>query len=145
MSITIPVLPESAPFTPAQRSWLNGFLAGLMNLHAGPGANGNGAAVLEAPPAGGVAVAEAEDDADFPWHDPALGLDDRMKLADGKPYARRLMAAMAQLDCGACGYLCKSYSEAIASGQEKDLTRCAPGGKETSRKLKDLVAVERAN
>ena len=29
------------------------------------------------------------------------------------------MAAMAQLDCGACGYLCQTYSEAIADGAEK--------------------------
>jgi DNA-binding NarL/FixJ family response regulator len=29
-----------------------------------------------------------------------------------------MMAAMAQLDCGACGYLCKTYGEAIAEGKE---------------------------
>ena len=27
-------------------------------------------------------------------------------------------------DCGACGYLCKTYAEAIARGEETDLTRC---------------------
>ena len=30
--MTIPLLPESAPFTPAQRAWLNGFFAGLLGL-----------------------------------------------------------------------------------------------------------------
>ncbi len=25
------ILPESAPFTPAQRAWLNGFFAGLIS------------------------------------------------------------------------------------------------------------------
>ena len=30
------------------------------------------------------------------------------------------MAAMAQLDCGACGYLCKTYSEAIARGRGEE-------------------------
>ncbi len=30
MSFTVPVIPDSAPFTPEQRAWLNGYLAGLM-------------------------------------------------------------------------------------------------------------------
>jgi sulfite reductase (NADPH) flavoprotein alpha-component len=51
-----------------------------------------------------------------------------------------MMAAMGQLDCGQCGYLCKTYAEAIAAGAEKDLTRCVPGGKPTAKQLKALVA-----
>jgi sulfite reductase (NADPH) flavoprotein alpha-component len=31
MNESIPVIPESAPFTPEQRAWLNGFLAGLFS------------------------------------------------------------------------------------------------------------------
>ncbi|SNS45363.1 sulfite reductase (NADPH) flavoprotein alpha-component [Granulicella rosea] len=31
MSTTVPFIPESAPFTPEQRGWLNGFLAGLLS------------------------------------------------------------------------------------------------------------------
>ncbi|MDE3104684.1 MAG: flavodoxin domain-containing protein, partial [Acidobacteriota bacterium] len=31
MQPTIPFIPDSAPFTPEQRSWLNGFLAGLFS------------------------------------------------------------------------------------------------------------------
>lgn len=124
----IPVLPESAPFSPSQRSWLNGFFAGLLGMDR----NGSVAPAASAP------APAAEED--FPWHDPNLKLDDRLKLAEGKPHERVLMAAMAQLDCGACGYVCKSYSEAIASGEEKDLTKCSPGGKETAKKLKELVA-----
>lgn len=31
---TVPVLPETAPFTPEQRAWLNGFLAGLFSRAA---------------------------------------------------------------------------------------------------------------
>ncbi len=27
----VPVIPDSAPFTPEQRAWLNGFLAGLFS------------------------------------------------------------------------------------------------------------------
>ena len=50
------------------------------------------------------------------------------------------MAAMAQLDCGQCGYLCQTYAEAVWSGAEADMGRCVPGGKETQRKVKELVA-----
>jgi sulfite reductase (NADPH) flavoprotein alpha-component len=121
----VPVLPETAPFTPAQRAWLNGFFAGL----------------LSAEPLAAAAAAPAPELAeDFPWHDPTLQLDERMKLAEGRTPQRRMMAAMGQLDCGQCGYLCKTYAEAIASGTEGDLTRCVPGGKPTAKLLKVLVA-----
>jgi sulfite reductase (NADPH) flavoprotein alpha-component len=125
----IAVIPESAPFTPAQRAWLNGFFAGVLGLDQG--ARGDAAAPRPSAPA---------DDEDFPWHDPALSLEERMALAAERPLPRRLMAAMGQLDCGQCGHLCKTYAELIADGGEKDLTKCVPGGKATARKLKALVA-----
>ena len=61
-----------------------------------------------------------------------------MKLAEGRPLRRRMMAAMAQQDCGQCGYNCNDYSEAIASKAEPRLNLCVPGGKETARMLKAL-------
>ena len=121
----VPVLPETAPFTAAQRAWLNGFFAGLLSSE---------------PLAAAAAAPAAGPDEDFPWHDPTLALDERMKLADGRAPPRRLMAAMGQLDCGQCGYLCKTYAEAIASGAERDLTRCVPGGKPTAKLLRTLTA-----
>jgi sulfite reductase (NADPH) flavoprotein alpha-component len=131
-TIRVPVIPASAPFTAAQIAWLNGYFAGLFSAAPMTG-EGNAQPMLEAaPPA-------AQEDETMPWHDPAMPMDERLIAAAGKPKARILMAAMAQLDCGACGYLCQTYAEAIASGDEKDLTRCAPGGKETSRKLKQLL------
>jgi sulfite reductase (NADPH) flavoprotein alpha-component len=48
------------------------------------------------------------------------------------------MAAMAQQDCGQCGYDCKKYSGAIFAGTEARLNLCVPGGKETARMLKSL-------
>jgi sulfite reductase (NADPH) flavoprotein alpha-component len=63
-----------------------------------------------------------------------------MALAAGRRPERVLMAAMAQTDCGQCGYSCRGYAEAIASGAEGNIGRCAPGGKATSRKLKELLA-----
>ena len=137
MTVLAPRLPENAPFTPAERAWIDGFLAGLFApLEGGSAAPTASAAAVAAPPTAAVA-AEPED---FPWHDATLILDDRMKLAEGRPRVRRLMAAMAQQDCGQCGYLCQTYAEAIERGEEKSLSRCVPGGKETARMLKELVA-----
>jgi sulfite reductase (NADPH) flavoprotein alpha-component len=79
---------------------------------------------------------EAEDDA--PWHDQTLPLAERMKLAEGRPLRRRMMAAMAQQDCGQCGYNCRDYSDAIFQHKEERLNLCVPGGKETARMLKSL-------
>jgi sulfite reductase (NADPH) flavoprotein alpha-component len=135
MNTAIPLLPDNAPFTPAQRSWLNGFFAAVLGVGRAAAHGAGGIAVLEAPPA----VEE-----EFPWHDPTLAIEERMKLAEGRPLAMRLMAATAQLDCGACGYLCKTYTEAIAREEENDLTKCTPGGRETARKFKELLAEPRA-
>jgi sulfite reductase (NADPH) flavoprotein alpha-component len=136
MSFIAPALPPSAPFSPSQRAWIDGFLAGLL----GDG-EAAAAAALSFPE---LAPAEPQEPVEFPWHDPALPLDERLALAAGRPHARVLMAAMAQLDCGQCGYLCQSYAEAIAGGSETRLTRCAPGGKATSRALKELLATPAA-
>ena len=81
-------------------------------------------------------AAEADDGA--PWHDPAMPLADRMKLAEGKPLPRRMMAAMAQQDCGQCGYNCQDYADALFAKKEERLNLCVPGGKDTARMLKQL-------
>jgi len=47
---------------------------------------------------------------------------------------------MGQLECGQCGYLCQTYAEAIAAARRKSFGRCVPGGKETARMLKELMA-----
>ena len=122
------LIPESAPFTPAQRAWLSGFLSGWLGLQDSPGAASPEAAPADA------------DEGDFPWHDPTLEIDERLKLAEGRTLPRKLMAAMGQLDCGQCGYQCREYAEAIATGTETDITRCVPGGKPTQKVLKLLLA-----
>lgn len=127
----ISLIPESAPFNAEQRAWLDGFFAGLF------GAGGAPVPAADVLPAAAVMPAEHED---FPWHDAALVLEERLKLAEGRPLARRLMAAMAQLDCGQCGYLCQTYAEALAAGAEASPGRCVPGGRETARALKALLA-----
>jgi sulfite reductase (NADPH) flavoprotein alpha-component len=46
------ILPESAPFTPEQRTWLNGFFAGLLQLDApADAAVGGGSRGADAGPA----------------------------------------------------------------------------------------------
>jgi sulfite reductase (NADPH) flavoprotein alpha-component len=67
-----------------------------------------------------------------------MALADRMKLAEGRPLRRRMMAAMGQQDCGQCGYNCQDYSDAIFLQKEERLNLCVPGGKETTRALKAL-------
>ena len=129
----IEIIPTSAPFSEAQRSWLNGFFAGLLsNDTAVPLSAEQGAVFLP-----GAAAAEDNDD-DAPWHDQTLPIAERMKLAEGRPLKRRMMAAMAQQDCGQCGYNCRDYSNAIADKSEARLNLCVPGGKETARMLKSL-------
>jgi len=129
MSFIAPRLPESAPFSPLQRAWIDGYLAALLG-DGGAAATATGLPAPQASP-------EPED---FPWHDPGMPLDERLALAAGRLPARVYMAAMAQTDCGQCGYQCRSYAEAIASGAESDLGRCVPGGRTTARKLKELAA-----
>jgi sulfite reductase (NADPH) flavoprotein alpha-component len=132
-----PIIPESAPFSPEQRAWLNGFFAGLLSLDpnvtpAPAGAPGLPAEKKEGPLDDG-------DDGEAPWHDPAMELEERMKLAEGRTLRRRMMAAMAQQDCGQCGYNCEDYSNAIVLQAEPRLNLCVPGGKATARMLKSLV------
>jgi sulfite reductase (NADPH) flavoprotein alpha-component len=138
------LIPESAPFSPEQRSWLNGFLAGLLSLETGvnPLAPAEAAALLTnlgaAPAARGPL--DDGDDGETPWHDPAIVLAERMELAGTRPLRRRMMAAMGQQDCGQCGYNCEDYANAIFLKEEERLNLCVPGGKETARMLKNLYA-----
>jgi sulfite reductase (NADPH) flavoprotein alpha-component len=142
---TLPsLIPESAPFSVEQRVWLDGLVAGLLALDRGVTALSpeQAAALLPGGLDLGAAATPAQDSQDeddgAPWHDPAMVLADRMKLAEGRPLRRRMMAAMGQQDCGQCGYTCQDYSDAIFSKKEERLNLCVPGGKETTRTLKAL-------
>ncbi|MEO8271990.1 MAG: hypothetical protein ABI557_19930, partial [Aureliella sp.] len=162
-TIAVPNLPESAPFTPKQRAWLNGFFAGVVSKGAVSGgafssqqsiadtnmadaptdssmvSTANSATAIEKSVPSWREV-ESDDVTQYAWHNPETSIDDRMKLAEGKPLDLRLMAAMAQLNCGQCGYLCRTYAKAIETGEETDFKKCAPGGKKTSRLLVQLGA-----
>ncbi|MDB5602485.1 MAG: NAD(P)H-dependent nitrite reductase flavoprotein subunit [Xanthobacteraceae bacterium] len=139
----IELITESAPFTTEQRSWLNGFFAGLISLD-GAGVTAlspeQSAALMPGAPAQSNGPLEDGDDGESPWHDQTLPMSERMELAQGRPLRRRLMAAMAQQDCGQCGYNCEDYSNALFLQNEPRLNLCVPGGKETARMLKSLHA-----
>jgi sulfite reductase (NADPH) flavoprotein alpha-component len=90
------IIPPNAPFSEGQRLWLNGFLVGMFGL--------DGSTPLSPAENGAVLAPQGDgDDGEAPWHDPAMPIDDRIKLAEGRPLRRRMMAAMAQQDCGQCG------------------------------------------
>ena len=135
------LLPESAPFTVEQRAWLNGFFAGYLGLDGG-GVTAlspeESAALMSGVAPAAKAPLDDGDDGEAPWHDQTLPLADRMKLAEGRPLRRRMMAAMGQQDCGQCGYNCQDYSNALFLKKEERLNLCVPGGKETVRMLKKL-------
>ncbi len=139
MLTNTPVIPESAPFNPQQRAWLNGFFAAILSGQHPGAVDGNRTALRTS------ALVTAPLEEEFPWHDSSLPIAERLSLAEGRPLERQMMAAMAQLNCGACGYLCQTYSEAIARGEEKDLTKCSPGGSETAKALKQLLSIGAKN
>lgn len=102
-------------------------------------------AVLEAPAkvaAARVAAPAAEPAAPaLPFHNETLTLPERMKIAEEMSGGLevKLFAAMAQTDCGACGWDCEGYANAIATGETKDISLCVPGESETFDMLEKLM------
>ena len=129
-------IPEDAPFSEEQRAWLNGFFAGYLSTV--PAADAPPPLPAAADPAFRDPMDGGEDDG-APWHDPSLAMPERMELARERPLRRRMMAAMAQQDCGQCGYTCETYADEIVQQAEERLNLCVPGGKETARMLKKLI------
>ncbi|MGA7613599.1 MAG: (Fe-S)-binding protein [Thermoanaerobaculia bacterium] len=80
--------------------------------------------------------------ADAAFHDQALTLAERMKLAEesGGGVVAKMWASLAQTDCGACGWDCEGYAKALDAGEEKDISLCVPGEAETIETLKKLMA-----
>jgi NADH-quinone oxidoreductase subunit B len=76
-----------------------------------------------------------------PFHRDDLTLPERMALATemGGKWETKLFAAMAQTDCGACGWDCEGYANAIATGETDDISLCVPGESETLDMLEALM------
>ncbi len=86
-------------------------------------------------------AAEAGVSPAVPFHRDDLTLPERMELAKevGNKWETRLFAAMAQTDCGACGWDCEGYANALATGETDDISLCVPGESETLDMLKMLM------
>jgi NADH-quinone oxidoreductase subunit B len=93
------------------------------------------------PEAAAPAIVPSGPSPEAPFHDEKLFLAERMKMAEdlGGDLKMKLFAAMAQTDCGACGWDCEGYAEAIATGETKDISLCVPGETETLDMLKKLM------
>jgi sulfite reductase (NADPH) flavoprotein alpha-component len=138
--VIVSLLPDNAPFTPEQRIWLSGLFAGLLGIdQAVTPLSPEQAAALVPELAGAPGSEGKADEGLVTWHDPGIAMDERMKLAEGRSLHMRLMAAMAQQDCGQCGSSCEEYSRQIFAHEEGRLNLCVPGGKDTSRMLKKLL------
>jgi NADH-quinone oxidoreductase subunit B len=85
--------------------------------------------------------AEAGASPAVPFHRDDLTLPERMAMAQeiGNKWETRLFAAMAQTDCGACGWDCEGYANALATGETDDISLCVPGESETLDMLKILM------
>ncbi len=133
----VALIPDNAPFSDDQRAWLNGFFAAVLSTP--PTADARPPPLpAAADPAFRDPMADGGGDG-APWHDPTLGMGERMAMAGDRPLRRRMMAAMAQQDCGQCGYTCETYADEIVQQAEERLNLCVPGGKETARMLKKLI------
>jgi NADH-quinone oxidoreductase subunit B len=86
-------------------------------------------------------VAEAGASPAVPFHRDDLTLPERMAMATemGAGWETKLFAAMAQTDCGACGWDCEGYANAIATGETDDISLCVPGESETLDMLELLM------
>jgi NADH-quinone oxidoreductase subunit B len=131
-------------------------VSGIKRAPAPPAAPKAKPAVTEAPAEGEVSQAEIEqaaapelvpDDAtdgaspEVPFHRDDLTLPERMGMANemGGKWETKLFAAMAQTDCGACGWDCEGYANAIATGETDDISLCVPGESETLDMLEALM------
>jgi NADH-quinone oxidoreductase subunit B len=76
-----------------------------------------------------------------PFHRDDLTLAERMSMAKelGGRWEVLLFASMAQTDCGACGWDCEGYANALAGGETDDISLCVPGESETLDMLKALM------
>ncbi len=76
-----------------------------------------------------------------PFHRDDLTLPERMEMAKemGNGWETRMFAAMAQTDCGACGWDCEGYANALATGETDDISLCVPGESETLDMLELLM------
>jgi NADH-quinone oxidoreductase subunit B len=124
--------PEKPKAAPAKEPSLSG-------AAAAPPPSGDEAVAAPQSTEAGTAEAAVAAPTGPAFHNENLTLPERMELATDGDLKTKLFAAMAQTDCGACGWDCEGYAEAIAVGETKDITLCVPGEEETLDELKKLM------
>ncbi len=95
--------------------------------------------VTASQPEAAPAITGASANLDF--HTDSLSLEERLKMAaaSGGGLETSLFASMAQTDCGACGWDCQGYANALFTGETKDVSLCVPGEAETLDSLARLM------
>ncbi len=74
-----------------------------------------------------------------------LGFASIKLKVESDPISEKIDAILPQTQCAQCGYPgCKPYADALASN-EKDITKCTPGGIETIIKIAEILEVEVPN
>ena len=131
----VPRVPTPEKPKPAPKPTVAPASAGAGQAEARPTESATEAPAPEAAPPE-VAASPA-----VPFHKEGLLLAERMQMATemGGGLETNLFAAMAQTDCGACGWDCEGYAKALASGETKDVSLCTPGEQETLDELVKLM------
>jgi hypothetical protein len=132
-----PAPPKPKPAAPAPAANVAPASAGSASPAEAAAPQETATAVAEPEPAPQTGASPA-----VAFHTDTLPLPERMQMAEemGGGVELKMFAAMAQTDCGACGWDCEGYAHALAAGETKDISLCTPGEAETLDMLKKLMS-----
>lgn len=72
-----------------------------------------------------------------------LGWANRVFHVEVDPRVEALNRILPGVNCGGCGYIgCGAYAEAIAGGEEVDITLCGPGGVSCASNIAETMGIE---
>jgi Na+-translocating ferredoxin:NAD+ oxidoreductase RNF subunit RnfB len=72
-----------------------------------------------------------------------LGWANRVFHVEVDPRVEAINMILPGVNCGGCGYIgCGAYAEAVASGEEVDITLCGPGGVSCASNIAETMGIE---
>lgn len=72
-----------------------------------------------------------------------LGWANKAFAVEVDPRVEQINAVLPAANCGACGYVgCNDYAEAIARGDETDVSKCAPGGESCAKAIAQIMGLD---